>query len=122
MADKKQYINQPQENGCVMISEDVIESIAKLALAEIEGFDGLSNKNGVDLVDIVGKNRFTSGISVTVTEDNKLFIDCNILVAYGSNVMNVAKTIQRAICSAVESATGNKVDGVNVNVSGIIRK
>lgn len=122
MADNKNYISQPQENGCVFISEDVIATIAQHALSEIDGFAGLSTKSGADVVDLVGRRGFGKGIKVTVTEDNKLYIDCNVLVAYGTNVMNVAKVIQRAIANAVESTTGNKVDGVNVNISGIIRK
>lgn len=122
MADNKNYISQPQENGCVFISEDVIATIAQHALSEIDGFAGLSTKSGADVVDLVGRKGFGKGIKVTVTEDNKLYIDCNVLVAYGTNVMNVAKVIQRAIANAVESTTGNKVDGVNVNISGIIRK
>lgn len=122
MADNKQYIAQPQENGCVMISEEVIATIAQNALSEIQGFAGLSTKSGADVVDLVGRKGFGKGIKVSVTDDNKIIIDCNILIAYGSNVMNVAKAIQRCIANAVESTTGNKVDGVNVNVSGIIRK
>ena len=122
MADNKNYISQPQENGCVFISGDVIATIAQHALSEIDGFAGLSTKSGADVVDLVGRKGFGKGIKVTVTEDNKLYIDCNVLVAYGTNVMNVAKVIQRAIANAVESTTGNKVDGVNVNISGIIRK
>lgn len=118
MADSKQYITQPQEHGCVMISEDVIATIAQQAMSEIEGFAGLGSKAGADVVDLVGRK----GIKVSITEDNKLFIECNIMIAYGSSVMNVAKAMQRCISNAVESTTGNKVDGVNVNVCGIIRK
>ena len=36
MAEYKQYISQAQENGNVLISEDVVEAIAEHALAEVE--------------------------------------------------------------------------------------
>lgn len=118
MAENKQYITQPHENGCVMISEDVLATIAQHALTEIEGYAGLSNNSSAEVMDLTKKN----GILVTITEENKLLIECNLLVAYGASVMNVAKSVQRAICKAIESRTGIQVEAVNVNVCGIIRK
>lgn len=122
MAENKQYITQEQENGCVMISEDVIATIALHALSEIEGFAGLSTKPGADIVDLIGKKGWGKGIKVTVTDNEALAIDCNVLVGYGQSVVNVAKNIQAAVTSALESTTGAKVQGVNVNVCGIVRK
>ena len=55
MAENKQYITQAQENGTIMISEDVIVSIVNLAVAEVEGVAGLSTKPGADIVDMIGK-------------------------------------------------------------------
>ena len=37
MAENKQYITQIQENGSVMISEEVISTIVAHAVAEVEG-------------------------------------------------------------------------------------
>ena len=37
MADSKQYISQDLDNGCVMISEDVISTIVEHALTEVDG-------------------------------------------------------------------------------------
>lgn len=122
MAENKQYITQTQENGCVMISEDVVTTIALNALSEIEGFAGLSTKPGVDIIDLIGKKNWGKGVKVQINEDNTLVIDSNVLVDYGHSVVNVAKAIQNAIASALESTTGAKVQCVNVNVCGIVRK
>ena len=40
MAESKNYIVQPQEGGNILISEDVIASIASLAVREVEGVYG----------------------------------------------------------------------------------
>ena len=122
MAEYKQYITQSQENGCVMISEDVVATIALHALTEIEGFAGLSTKPGADIIDMIGKKNWGKGIKVTVTENDEVIVDCNILISYGQSVVTVAKNIQAALCAALESTTGTKVAGVNVNVCGIVRK
>ncbi len=119
MAENKQYITQEQENGRVMISEDVVSAIALHSLADIEGFAGLSTKPGSDIAELIGmKNK---GIKVTITEENALIIDCNVLVSYGQSVVAMAKNIQQTITAAVESTTNAKVLSVNVNVCGIVR-
>lgn len=122
MAENKQYITQKQENGCVMISEDVVATIALNALSEIEGFAGLSTKPGADIIDLIGKKNWGKSVKVVITEEDALIIDCNVLVTYGHSVVNVAGAIQAAVASALESTTGAKVLAVNVNICGIVRK
>lgn len=122
MAENKQYITQKQENGCVMISEDVVATIALHTLSEVEGFAGLSTKPGADVIELIGKKNWGKGIKVTVTEQETLMIDCDVLVAYGQSVVDVAKNIQSVVTAALESTTGAKVVAVNVNVCGIVRK
>lgn len=115
MAEYKQYITQTQENGNVMISEDVIAAIVEQALTEADGVV----KGGAD---VVGKKSWGKGIRITIAENNALTIGCNIIVGYGESVVNVAKAVQEAIAMAIESVTGVTVTDVNVNVCGIIRK
>ena len=64
MADNKQYITQVQDNGRVMISEDVISTIVLQSLVDIEGYVGLSAKPGVDIVELLGKKNWGKGINV----------------------------------------------------------
>ncbi len=119
MAENKQYITRVQENGRVMISEDVVCAIALHSLSEIEGFAGLSTKPGSDIAELIGmKNK---GIKVLISEENELTIECNVLIAYGQSVITMAKSIQDTITGAVESTTNAKVLAVNVNVCGIVR-
>ena len=122
MAESKQYIVQKQENGSVQISEDVIASIVANAVDDVEGVVGLSTKPGADIADIIGKKNWGKGIKISIAEDNTLTIDCNINVGYGQSVVAVAKSVQEAINSAVESASGVMINAINVNVCGIIRQ
>ena len=121
MAEFKQYITQVQENGNVMISEDVIETIVAESITEVEGVYGLDVKPGADIADLIGKN-WGKGMKIMIVEDNGLSIDCNVIVAYGHSVIDVAKNAQQAIASAVESMTGVEVKGVNINICGIARQ
>ena len=112
MADNKRYITQVQENGIVMISEDVVATIVANAAKEVEGVDSLHTRKSWS-----GKN-----MKITIAEDNTLVIDCNLVVKFGYSVIDVAKNAQDAITAAVESMTGVKVTQANVNVCHIARQ
>ena len=122
MAETKQYIIQNQENGNVMISEDVIGSIVIHAVGEVEGVVGLSVKPGADIAELIGKKNWGRGLKVVIGENDALYIDCNVVVAYGQNVVTVAANVQQAVSGAVESMTGIKAAAVNVNVCEIVRQ
>ena len=121
MAEYKQYITQIQENGNVMISEDVVAPIVAYALAEVEGVGSLGVKPGVSLADYTTKKNWGKGRKILIAEDNTLKIECGVMVSYGHSVVEVAKEIQAAVTSSVESTTGAKVTNVHVNVCGIVR-
>ncbi len=122
MADNKQYITQTQENGNILISEDVIGTIVAHAVSEVNGVVGLSTKPGADIIEMIGRKNWGKGIKVVVDEDNKVSIDCNVIVTYGQNVVAAASDVQIAIYNAVDSMTGVKVSSVNVNVCEIVRQ
>jgi len=122
MADNKQYITQIQENGTVMISEDVIATIVANAVKDVEGVAGLNVKPGADIAEMIAKKNWGKGMKITIGQDDKLFVDCNINVIYGQNVVSVATAVQEAVTAALESTTGVKVSEVNINVSGIVRQ
>ena len=122
MADNKQYVTQAQDNGRVMISEDVISSITTQALVDIEGYAGLSSNPAIDLADMIGKKSWGKGLKVSIGEKDDVTIECNVIMRYGHSVVAVATAIQEAIVNAISSMTGIQAIVVNVNVCGIVRQ
>lgn len=122
MAENKQYVTQMQDNGSVLISEDVITTIVAHAIEEVEGVIGLNAKPGADIVELIGKKGWGKGLKITIAEDDSLTVDCNITVAYGQSVVSVAGAVQESVTNALESMAGVKISAVNVNVCGIVRQ
>lgn len=122
MAENKQYITQNQENGSVMISQDVIETIVAHAVAEVEGVVSLSNKPSADIAELVGKKNWGKSLKIVIGDEDEVYIDCNVILAYGQSVVTVAKAVQESVTAALESMTGVTVASVNVNVCGINRQ
>ena len=122
MAENKQYVTQTQENGSVLISEDVLITIVTHAIEEVEGVVGLNAKPGADIVELIGKKGWGKGLKITIDEEDTIAVDCNITVAYGQSVVSVASAVQTSVTNALESMAGVKITAVNVNVCGIVRQ
>ena len=122
MAENKQYITQMQDNGTILISEDVLAAIITQAVKDVEGVVGLSTKPGADIADMIGKKNWGKGLRIVIAEDNSVAVDCDIIVGYGQSVVAAAQGVQAAIVAAMESTTGVAVTAVNVNVCGIVRQ
>ena len=54
MADNKEYLIQEHEDGTILISEEVICTIAAAAVMEVEGVDALNTNIGSDLAGMLG--------------------------------------------------------------------
>ena len=120
MAEYKQYITQIQENGNVMISEDVVANIVAHALAEVDGIGSLGSRPGVTIKDFALKKHWSKGLKVLIAEDNSVSIDCSLMISYGYSGVDVAAAVQPSITTNVESMAGVKVTEINVNVCGIV--
>ena len=122
MTENKQYITQVQENGTVLISQDVISTIVINAASEVEGVVGMSARPGMDIIEVLGKKNWGKGIRIIIGENDEIDVDCNVIISYGQSVVTVASAVQAAVTAALESMTGVVVKSVNVNVCGISRQ
>ncbi len=122
MAENKQYITQTQDNGSILISEDVVATIVAQTIGDVEGVAGLCAKPGIDIIEKLGMKSGGKGIKITIGQSSELYIDCNVNIRYGESVVAVAKAVQEAVSGAVESMTGVTVAAVNVNVCDITRQ
>lgn len=112
MAESKHYITQPQENGSVMISDQVLVNIISHAVGEVEDVS-LSGKPG--------KN-WGKGIKILIDEEDNVEVKVYITVSYNHSVTEAAAAVQDSIRTALESMAGVNVIGVNVEVVGIVRQ
>jgi len=119
MSEYKEYISSTDEQGNVHISQDVLAVIAAAAALEVEGVAGLIAGLGNDIAEMLGKKSLSKGVKVSVEEDN-VVVDISFNVKYGFTIPDVAKNVQEAIISSVESMTGLTVCAVNVVIGGVI--
>ena len=112
------YISCKEANGSINISEDVISTMVRTAITEIDGVAGISTTAGGELAELIGFKNLAKGVKVQIVDDT-IKVDAIILVRYGCNIVNVAKQVQSSVTEAVQAITGIDKAQVNIHVSGI---
>ena len=108
-----------EENEGIQISNDVIAVIAGVAVSEVQGVSSMAGGFAGGISEVLsGKKNLAKGIKVD-KEENKVKIDVNIIVEYGTRIPDVAFEIQNKVKTSVENMTGLKVEEVNVHVQGV---
>ena len=108
-----------EENEGIQISNDVIAVIAGVAVSEVQGVSSMAGGFAGGISEVLsGKKNLAKGIKVD-KEENKVKIDVNIIVEYGTRIPDVAFEIQNRVKTSVENMTGIKVEEVNVHVQGV---
>lgn len=131
MKDKKEEIKTNEEKKKVsiveaekpsdeiLISPEVIASIAGVAIANIDGVETTQGAFFDSIPDLLkSKEKASKGIKVEI-QGSRVNIFTNILVEYGLRIPDVAFEVQKKVKENVENMTGLDVKEVNVNIQGL---
>ena len=105
--------------GKIMIDTDVIATYAGSVAVECFGIVGMaavSMKDG--LVKLLKKDSLKHGINVIIT-DNKITLECHVLVAYGVSISAVSDNLISNVKYRVEEFSGMPVDKINIYIEGV---
>ena len=136
MADSREYMTLPEENGSINIAEDVIAAIRFLgcrgttgiaaiavgAVREVEGVAGMMTSLGGSVTDLMNNRKnaqkSVKGVKIDMT-GAALVLDLYLTVQYGHPIPEVAENAQKSVISSVEAMTGCGVEAVNIHVCGV---
>ncbi len=113
---KGKYISQ---FGDITINSNVIATCAGSAAVECFGIVGMAWVNVKDgMVKLLRRDSWGKGISIQF-ENNRILIDCHVIVAYGVNIPAVTENLISNVKYKVEEITGFEVAEVNIYVEGV---
>ena len=113
----KGYLNM--NNGSVEISSDVISSYAGACALECFGVVGMAAKSVTDgVIHLLKKDSLKKGIGVVI-EDNKLYLEFHIIVAYGLNIVSITQNLVENVKYKVEQFTGIPIEKITVLVEDV---
>ena len=111
-------IKMENNQGEVVIADEVIAVVAGLAAVEVEGVASMAGNATKELISKLGKKLLSKGVKVDILE-GVVSIAIAVNIKYGFNVMAVSKKVQEKVKATVESMTGLTVADVNVRVAGV---
>ena len=106
--------------GEITINTDVIATYAGSVAVECFGIVGMAAVNMKDgLVKLLKKDSLKHGISVKITDDNKIQLNFHVIVAYGVNISTIADNLVNNVKYKVEAFTGMEIEKINIMVEGV---
>ncbi len=112
-------ITSSHEKGNVIISEEVLASIATNAAKDVDGVSSFSNRP-VDVVSTIksGSLKVMSPVRVLQNGDD-ITISIYLNLEPNTKIRAVSQNVQSSVKEAVQNMTGKLVSKVNVIVAGI---
>ena len=107
--------------GKIVISEDIIASVAGYAAVENYGIVGMNSKTATDtILQLVGGDNLKRGVKVTTLDmKDEIDIDLYVTLLYGISLPAVADNARKNVRYRVEEMTGLKVRNINIHVEAV---
>lgn len=116
---KEEKIPAKEILGNINIVPEVIATIISRTVINIPGVAGLATHAKGGIGTLLGTKELEKGIKVDLVENKEVSATISVILEYGSVIIQVAKEIQKKVKEELETKTGLKVTGVNVNVQGV---
>lgn len=105
--------------GKLIVTEEVIATIAGVAATECPGTVGMASRKLKDgLAELLGRESLSKGVEVYLDE-KRVSVELYIVVGYGVRISEVAKNVIEKVKYAIESMTDLEVSSVRIHVQGV---
>lgn len=105
--------------GEIIISDEVIATLAGISAIECYGIVGMASKRATDgIAELLGYDNLSKGVKV-FSQDNSVVINLYIIVEYGISISAVGRSIIETVKYNIESITGIEVKKVDITIEGI---
>ena len=111
-------IELENNNGEVVIADEVVAVIAGLAAMEVEGVATMAGDATRELISKIGKKSLSKGVKVDILE-GVVTVALALNIKYGYNIMAITTKVQEKVKTAIENMTGLTVADVNIRVAGV---
>ena len=112
-------VYEKDENGQVIIADEVIAIIAGIAATEVEGVDSMDGGWSGEIIAKMGIRDLSRRVTISI-DDQQVSVNLRLNIRYGYSIPEVSKKVQDKVATAINSMTGLSVLDVNIKIAGII--
>ncbi|MGP1588570.1 Asp23/Gls24 family envelope stress response protein [Oribacterium sp. oral taxon 102] len=118
---KSHVVYTKEEQGSVVIADEVVAIISGIAATEVEGVDSMDGGWSGEIISRMGIRDLAKGVKIEI-EDYHVSVSLNLCVKYGYSIPEVSRNVQDRVSQAIENMTGLNVLDVNIRISGVATK
>lgn len=103
-------------------SNGVIEKIVAIATREAAHVLGMKGNLMHFVQETLGAENLTKGVSVEVTDDNRVIVNISVIIEYGAYAPAIFEDVKARVTERLESMTGLEVAGINLRIEDVMTR
>ena len=100
----------------------VIEKIVAMATREVPHILGMKGNFFNAIQEQFGAESLTKGVSVDVTDDNRVIVNISVIIEYGSYAPQIFEDVKERVTERLASMTGLEVAGINLRIENVVTR
>lgn len=101
-------------------SNGVIEKIVAMATREVPHVLGMKGNLMHFVQEQFGAENLTKGVSVEVTEDNRVVVNISVIIEYGAYAPDIFEEVKERVTERLGAMTGLEVAGINLRIEDVL--
>ena len=101
-------------------SNGVIEKIVAMATREVPHVLGMKGNLMHFVQEQFGAENLTKGVSVEVTDDNRVVVNISVIIEYGAYAPDIFEEVKERVTERLGAMTGVEVAGINLRIEDVL--
>lgn len=101
-------------------SNGVIEKIVAMATREVPHVLGMKGNLMHFVQEQFGAENLTKGVSVEVTDDNRVVVNISVIIEYGVYAPDIFEEVKERVTERLGAMTGLEVAGINLRIEDVL--
>ena len=98
----------------------VIEKIVAMATREVPHVLGMKGNLMHFVQEQFGAENLTKGVSVEVTDDNRVVVNISVIIEYGAYAPDIFEEVKERVTERLGAMTGLEVAGINLRIEDVL--
>ena len=101
-------------------SNGVIEKIVAMATRKVPHVLGMKGNLMHFVQEQFGAENLTKGVSVEVTDDNRVVVNISVIIEYGAYAPDIFEEVKERVTERLGAMTGLEVAGINLRIEDVL--
>lgn len=111
-----------ESDDSLTYSNGVIEKIVAMATREVPHVLGMKGNLMHFVQETFGAENLSKGVSVEVTDDNRVIVNISIIIEYGCYAPAIFEDVKERVVERLGAMTGLDVAGINLRIEDVVTR